>query len=148
METCLSELPLPTAKLNAKLSVFCFKITLNNPQSEAPAFGSSWCFLFPLPHPLLPLPMFNLSLCNPSIPCSTLWHHRAGERPGLHGAGLETADLHRWHGRHRLLCGLPRGGRRRAGKVAWGERTSHQWEGLQGEWTSDQDSQTAVGPHL
>lgn len=72
-------------------------------------------------------------LCHRSLSCSTLWHHCPGVCARLHGAGLETAELHRrcWH--HRLLCGLPWGHRWRAWEVAWGQHQGCQWEGLQGE---------------
>lgn len=77
--------------------------------------------------------VFIWVFCHLSLPCSTLWHHYPGVCARLHGAGLETANLHRrcWH--HRLLCGLPWGHRWRAGEVARGQHQGCQREGLQGE---------------
>ena len=68
-----------------------------------------------------------------SLTYSTLWHHYSGVRARLHGAVLETANLHRrcWH--HRLLRWLPWGHRWCAGEVAWGQHQGCQREGLQGE---------------
>lgn len=75
----------------------------------------------------------NWSLCRRSLSHPALRHHRAGVRARLHGAGLEAAHLHRRRRHHRLLRGLPRGDRRRAGQVARGQHPGHQREGLQGE---------------
>lgn len=77
--------------------------------------------------------VFIWVFCHHSFPCSTLWHQCPGVCAWLHGAGLETANLHRrcWH--HRILCGLPWGHRWRSREVAWSQHKGRQWEGLQGE---------------
>lgn len=72
------------------------------------------------------------AFCRLSLPCSSLRHLRPGVCARLHGAGLEAAELHRRRGYHRLLLGLPRGRRRRAGEVARGQHQGRQREGLQG----------------
>lgn len=77
--------------------------------------------------------MFNLSVCHPSIPYPSLWHHRAGERARLHGPGLETAHVHRRCGHHRVLRGLPRGHRRGVGEVARGQHKGSQRASLPSE---------------
>lgn len=76
----------------------------------------------------------------PSLTCSTLRHLCSGVCEGLHGAGLEAADLHRRRRHHRLLCGLPWGHWWRSREVAWGQHQGGQREGLQGGYKRGEPS--------